>query len=307
MVIDLTKYCGSVRNWNTHLLAAEIAQHRSEYIEFDLNCEKWDTNVNGIRKIIEEVFNALDIKQEVIIRYTGSNSLLSKTGFSRFFDLEYYNPPQKIGYGQFVGRPDSNRMRCLLKHLTWQHKNKGIATFHVKPDLVNEYSSDFIQFVWEDPIGWHKIKNALPYNDADDTFLSNLYKSQTVHDQVKIDFEKQLHSLYSQICAEVICETNPRGSIFFITEKTLRAFLYGAIPLVVSNKGFEQNLKDLGFDIFDDVIDKTYDQHEDQTRIDGVYSSLEGILVHKDSIWLQSLEDRFWHNRQRAIQYIMEN
>ena len=83
--------------------------------------------------------------------------------------------------------------------------------------------------------------------------------------------------------------------------------LNGCIPLIVANAGHERHLKSLGFDMFDDVLDKSYDNDTDEIRIDKVYSVLEGILVNKDKSWLNSLSSRLQHNIERVTSYIQEN
>jgi len=50
----------------------------------------------------------------------------------------------------------------------------------------------------------------------------------------------------------------------FITEKTFKAFAYRQLPIWNGVKGIVQSVRDLGFDVFDDVINHSYDLIEDE-------------------------------------------
>ena len=114
-----------------------------------------------------------------------------------------------------------------------------------------------------------------------------------------------LRQAYKQICAEIVCETNTLGKTHFITEKTLRPMLNGCIPLTIANAGHESYLKSLGFDIFDDVLDKSYDTCTGTIRIEKVYTVLDRIL--KNEQWLKLLNTRLQNNILKVQNYIQEN
>jgi len=297
VVIDITKYCGATRHWNTHTLACEIAQNKHLPIEFDLQHEHWDVDVNGIRAVIQDCYDALGIEQE--IKFTNTNTISNLYKWMLHFNTV---PCTNIRYGQFFVRPTNERMLCHYKHLTWKHRSKGIATLHFNPNSLNVESCDFKEFLWEYPDKWHVIKdNFLPYAD-----IKCKHDAQHHHGSLYNDYFN-IHQAYSEICVEVVCETNTVGNTYFITEKTLRPMLNGCIPLIVANAGYESHLKSLGFDMFDDVLDKSYDLKQGADRIEGVYAILEGLLIHKDKEWLEQLAHRLQHNIDKVRSYIQEN
>lgn len=65
--------------------------------------------------------------------------------------------------------------------------------------------------------------------------------------------------VYRDCAINIVTETiyNTRPGI--ITEKTLFAFLAGQIPLCIGYPGMISDFKDMGFDMFDDIIDTSYD------------------------------------------------
>jgi hypothetical protein len=91
-------------------------------------------------------------------------------------------------------------------------------------------------------------------------------------------------------------ETNQTADTFFITEKTFRPIAYGKLFLVIGSPEFEQNLKRMGFDIFDDIIDKSYDSESSYIRVDAVFKSL-GELLH-NPVDMQSLLLRLQANKR---------
>ena len=69
------------------------------------------------------------------------------------------------------------------------------------------------------------------------------------------------------IVAETSSQHNRQGWLgMFITEKTFKAFALKQIPLWWAVPGLVDEVRNLGFDMFDDLIDHTYDQidNEDQ-------------------------------------------
>lgn len=303
MVIDITKYCGvdvdSTRN--EHLLALEIAQNQNQDIVFDLFTESFDPYVNGIYKIIESCFRELDIKQPIKI-------IRSKNQFTMWSFILDYEPmtPTRLNYGQFLGRPTNERCLMHAKHLTWQHKDRGIATYHCDIKNINSQQCVFSKFLFEYPLLWDKITQlGLPYSDIEQEQIPD------DHTNEKLIFDPQSHKrlldAYKNISIEVIAECNVTGTYNFISEKTLRPLYYGMIPLTVAKQGFEEYCASLGFDMFDDIIDKSYDNLEGFERIESVYNTLEGILLNKDELWLDNLQPRIKANSQRVIEWFEKN
>jgi hypothetical protein len=54
----------------------------------------------------------------------------------------------------------------------------------------------------------------------------------------------------------------------FLTEKTFKAFAFRQVPIWFAVPGLVSQVRDLGFDIFDDIVDHSYDQiqNPDQRR-----------------------------------------
>jgi hypothetical protein len=70
-------------------------------------------------------------------------------------------------------------------------------------------------------------------------------------------------NVYEPSFVSLITEPGCNDVSTFITEKTLFAFEAGTIPIWVGGYQQAQQLKNLGFDVFDDIVDHSYQSLED--------------------------------------------
>ncbi len=109
----------------------------------------------------------------------------------------------------------------------------------------------------------------------------------------------------------IICETSQdpelEGPILwtmpFITEKTGKAFALCQFPLMVSVPYTVEKLRNFGFDLFDDIIDHSYDKEPNPlTRIKLVCDQLEKLCNIKNiELFRQTYWDRLVNNRKRFL------
>lgn len=109
----------------------------------------------------------------------------------------------------------------------------------------------------------------------------------------------------------VICETSQDQCLDgvtlwikpFITEKTSKAFLLCQFPLMVSVPGMVDKLRRDGFDMFDDIIDHSYDYEQDPwRRVEMVAEQLEKLCKIENVKEFRSLYwDRLLENRRLLI------
>jgi hypothetical protein len=65
--------------------------------------------------------------------------------------------------------------------------------------------------------------------------------------------------IYQNTWYSVVCETNGVGRTFFMSEKTTKPLFAQRMFLMFTTPNFLDNLKKLGFETFDTVIDESYD------------------------------------------------
>lgn len=308
--IDITPYCGSSDTRSTHLLALEIAQayNDDKSILLSIGTEGWDIVENGIEQVVQEIADALSIpykniefesadnltKSNIFVHNKRSNTILAP------LQSCYYNPPTQHGFGLFLGRGTNERLYAFWKSCDYKD---SIRTLHLHPDIdKDEHTSDFVSFICEHNEKWKKIKPLLPYSDIgqEDFWYLNKDNRSTVNFQSDPIWK----SVYDRIDIEIVCETNTTVDTFFITEKTTRPIFYGRLFLIIGSPDFEKNLKDFGFDIFDDILDKSYDNLEGYLRVDRVFKSMQKYL--SNPIDYSVIEQRLKSNQKLLVKVANE-
>ena len=303
-------YCGVSFTKNTEILACKIARYmfstsKDQKIILNLDPEGWDIVNNGLEQCVKNICDELRIDYSKI--EFRSNDRLCK---SRIFkhtinkrNIRWWSIlckrqtknidiklPTKFDYSLFCGRATNERLYSFWKHKNWQYSNRGKASMHLDLSTVSEQNNDFNGFICEHNSKWRSLIPMLPYSDTGETIdPTNLKYEEVV---VAPDIWDKV---YNDIAIEVVCETNTTADTFFVTEKTFRPIAYGRLFLVIGSPKFEQNLKTLGFDIFDDIIDKTYDIESSYLRIDAVFKSLEKLL--QNPVDMQSILQRLEANK----------
>ena len=301
MKIDLTKYCGAAHSRDVEVLACKIAQHKDEKIILDLKMEGWDIVENGIEQKVKNICDELNIPYTQI-EFTSSDRLCKSKTFKHTINLEYATffskrfdkaeivPSTEFNYGMFCARATIERLYGFWKHKNWQYSDRGNASMHLDVDTVTEWESDFTSFICEHNERWQSLVPLMPYSDIDEYWLpGDNSKGQLWDDNL---WKKH----YKDIAVEIVMETNQTPDTFFITEKTFRPIAYGKLFLVVGSPLFEQNLKGMGFDIFDDIIDKSYDSESSYIRVEAVFKSLGELL--RNPADMQSLLPRLQANKR---------
>jgi hypothetical protein len=118
---------------------------------------------------------------------------------------------------------------------------------------IDELSLDYLSN------GFDKLKCAsFAINDS-----INIYKSG--NDNVS-NFKNKLSEYYQKTFVEIISETSFFENCFLLTEKTLNCFYGSNFPILMCSKGSVQFLRELGLDMFDDIVDHSYDQEVDPIK-----------------------------------------
>lgn len=105
--------------------------------------------------------------------------------------------------------------------------------------------------------GYNLFLNS-PLNNSDDFEIYQHY-GKTQNDNAR-NFDVQLRSKYQNSFVEIVSESSFCAPSFNITEKTANCFFGCNFPIMLGGAGIVQHLRDLGLDVFDDVIDHSYDK-----------------------------------------------
>ena len=88
----------------------------------------------------------------------------------------------------------------------------------------------------------------------------------------------RLINVYGSCSVNIVTETQYDSAPGIITEKTIMAMLSEQILIVIGYPGIVADCKELGFDMFDDVVDTSYDQLPNEIRAE------QAILRNQDLI-----------------------
>jgi hypothetical protein len=109
---------------------------------------------------------------------------------------------------------------------------------------------------------------------------------------------------YQNSYINIVTETQYKDDfdVVHITEKSFRPFNFYNIPIFVSTKYHVKYLKEnYGFDVFDDIVDHSYDNEPDiKKRIIMVYNEIKRLNDNKESVikFYSENQDRFEKNRE---------
>jgi hypothetical protein len=104
---------------------------------------------------------------------------------------------------------------------------------------------------------------------------------------------EHLRPRYRNSFVEIVTESSYTAPGFLLTEKTAHSFYACNFPILLSGTGAVQHLRDLGLDMFDDIIDHSYDLISNPfdritTAIDTNHRLLSDSIYVKN-LWTQCL------------------
>jgi hypothetical protein len=238
--------------------------------------------------VLHEYFNAehLSIHNEENIILIGWSNVLDE-----FDDRKQIIPIlNKNQNTKTVGISLNRQMResrlCLVSYLYGLKLNKNIhiSALHIQ-DKCNDDLLSVIPWSFENNIKFLKIAqlglisacNDIPYLTVDEPYIHNKRISNVTN------FTNRLAKLYTNSYVEIVAETLFSEKSGIITEKFLNS-VYGCnFPIIISTCGTVQVLRDMGFDMFDDVIDHSYDMIESSAgRMELAINSNIMLFLNKD-------------------------
>lgn len=150
---------------------------------------------------------------------------------------------QNHGYITYLANKMPNRKpepRELLDRICWQFDMDRHS--RVRDTIITGYKL-FLDF---------------PLNNNDDFEIYQHYgKSQNDN---AANFDVRLRAKYQNSFVEIVSESSFCSPSFNITEKTANCFFGCNFPILLGGSGLVQHLRDLEIDVFDDVIDHSYDK-----------------------------------------------
>lgn len=199
----------------------------------------------------------------------------------KYFPYFYYFgmknwPPNNIYY------PKTKQISCL-------NGNPHVHRWFMYVELKEKNYNDMI-------LTFHKNDNY----DLDYSILGNKYALLMQDYLLQNSFDEYTtndlginNDAYKRTMLNVVTETVVDNTIF-VSEKTWKPIASGQFFVIAGCKGTVQFLRDMGVDVFDDIIDHGYDEIDDwKVRLQYVIDSIDKLLNQNlNDIFLDTLERR---------------
>lgn len=125
---------------------------------------------------------------------------------------------------------------------------------------------------WGDTNSWLSLGTEIPLPTHD---YSYLFGCENYPNFLELGY------VYSSAAVNIVTETQYFDITGIVTEKTLMAFAAEQIPIVIGHPGIVEHCRRMGFDMFDDLVDNSYDSiGNDQ----GLERAEQALLRNRDLI-----------------------
>lgn len=138
----------------------------------------------------------------------------------------------------------------------------------------------------------HLIHFNLPLTAPDElSYNTNNFESTRI---VPNSFRNSVFNIVTESSFENIGDVFETWSRIMITEKTTKAYRLYQFPIFLAPAGHVKLQRQLGFDVFDDIIDHSYDECEDPyRRIEMVADECEKINLHSIEFWQSQIKNNW--------------
>ena len=108
-----------------------------------------------------------------------------------------------------------------------------------------------------------------------------------------------LKYVYGSAAVNVVTETQYTEATGIVTEKTLLAMAAEQIPIVIGHQGIVDQCRRMGFDMFDDLVDNSYDIMPNESRAEMALHLNQDVICGK--IDLEPYRDRLERQREYVL------
>jgi hypothetical protein len=170
--------------------------------------------------------------------------------------------------------PHVHRIYNYIKILNKNYQNSPILSFYNIEG--SDFNNCYRQLDTETLENWYSIKSILKTECSNDLGIN--------------------HPAYRFAYINVVTETTVFDEVF-LSEKIWKPIASGQLFLVIGSRNTIQYLRELGVDVFDDIIDHSYDSDQNwKSRIDKMQESLDKLLSQDLETIFKTTEDRRMHN-----------
>ena len=230
-------------------------------------------NPGRIKQRLDALAEQHQLPQQCYVFVSANTAARDIPGFVYFndFELWYYQRNHNVPPLEIHHQPRSRDFTALVRlHKPW--RAMAMADLHRNELLNNSYWSycetvDSTADLNDSPIEVDSIQHlridtakflsATPYGSDE---LSNVDRNNHSITEPKYHIDS-----YCNIVFETHWDADQSGGIF-LTEKTFKPIKHGQLFFIAGCAGSLELLRDLGYRVFDNVLDNTYDRIENNTE-----------------------------------------
>lgn len=208
------------------------------------------------------------------------------------------------------GRHNEFRAYTLYKLFKDDLINDGLvsAFFYGSNNTIHKEYNDITYFnQYMDKEYWDtNVASKLPIK------IDNFFLGWDENQNANISGNLHHNDIFKDAYIDLVTENIHYSPIIFeyntLTEKSLKPFLFYQIPLFVTYPYNLKCLRDIGFDLFDDIIDNSYDLELDpKVRIDKIIRNLIKLKSIDLSNYFKDNKIRFINNRNLILKLAFSN
>jgi len=284
-------------------LENQLYQHNNDKrVVLDMRSEGASLQVLGILDVVNNWCRNTGRDPETVLIDCWPNTVETipfsrafRPRISHFFWLsDRYRPDQIIEpthqyqFGYFMGRQTLPRRRIMWdmyhihKEQTLMSVMKGSIGLSPSIDSDSDWLPDgpeqFDQWFCNPPVG------SIDGNTIQDQYCDGK--------NTNLD----LLGVYNQFDIEIVAESYTQGSAFFPTEKTIRPLVAGRPFLLYGPVDYMKNLRELGFQTWDDIWSEAYDHYQGYDRWRYIKSVVDVISQQDPKELWQACREICEHN-----------
>jgi hypothetical protein len=162
----------------------------------------------------------------------------------------------------------------------WQCLNGRICTHRrFTADRLAAFDNGWLSLGMEIPLPAHAY-DSYPGCENDDNFMALKY-------------------IYGSTAVNIVTETQFFEHTGIVTEKTLHAIMAEQIPIVIGHKGIVEHCRQMGLDMFDDLVNTNYDTVDGLARISAAIELNRDLIAGR--IDLAPYKQRLQRNREYVL------
>jgi len=197
--------------------------------------------------------------------------------YENYYELIYWYHVGNINKLEFKNTLNRNYAFSFLNGVTYQREHRYKMIKRISLDLNLSKLGILSNLDKRTDLPYLEV---LPLIESENRFAST---------------EEIIRSSYINIVSESSCDYFK--DTFFITEKSIKPFVLQQIPLFLGPKNIVSHYRNYGFDVFDDLINHSYDEIDDlDLKVNLIYDELSKIIKYDLKELFLKLNSRLLHN-----------